>query len=124
MRRLALQIVLVAFIFSCGGQWYLLQAIAWANMIREYSASVPLTKAVEMTLSGEYPCPICKAIAEHKKSIPDKLASLSQQEKKITSLGVTVPIRNSLATSQIFLTFHSSLRTRRELPPLPPPRLA
>ena len=66
MRRLTHLVVLVAFIFSCGGQWVVLQGLAWANMVREYSEVVPLQQAVKMTLSGEYPCPLCKAIAEKK----------------------------------------------------------
>jgi hypothetical protein len=66
MRRLTHLLVLAAFIFSCGGQWAAFQAIAWANMIREYSEMVPLTQAVQMTFSGRYPCAICKAIAQER----------------------------------------------------------
>ena len=53
MRRLTHLIVLAAFIFSCGGHWYLLQGIAWIKMIRDYSQFVPVNEAVSMTLSGK-----------------------------------------------------------------------
>ncbi len=52
MRRLTFFTVLVAFVFSCGGQWPVLQGVAWANMVREYSEAVPFTQAVQMTFSG------------------------------------------------------------------------
>jgi hypothetical protein len=82
MRRLTHVIVLVAFILSCGGQWAFFQCIAWANMIREYSEMVPLAQAVQMTFSGQYPCPICKAIAEKKSSEQQKSLALDKYEKK------------------------------------------
>ncbi len=55
MRRLAYIIVLGAFFFSSGGHWYLLQRIAWINMIRSYAEVVPLSEAVRMTFSDEHP---------------------------------------------------------------------
>ena len=85
MRRLTLVVVLVAFVFSCGGQWPVLQCIAWVNMIREYSEMVPLAEAVQMTLSGQYPCALCKAIAEKKQSGDTKTAALVKHEKKMLS---------------------------------------
>ena len=63
MKRLTHLIVLAAFIFSCGGHWYLLQGIAWVKMVQDYAQFVPVAEAVSMTLSGKYPCAICQAIA-------------------------------------------------------------
>jgi hypothetical protein len=124
MRRLTLLVVLVAFIFSCGGQWYVLQGIAWANMIREYSQMVPLSQAVEMTLSGHYPCPLCQIIAERKNAEHDKIATIEKQEKKILSIALVVKAPFSPGADQIFLVGDEFLRTRSEPPPLPPPRFA
>ena len=124
MRRLTLLVVLVAFTFSCGGQWVVLQGIAWANMIREYSEMVPLAKAVEMTFSGQYPCALCKAIAEKKQSEDVKAAGLLKHEKKIVSLALLFQARGSTVTPQIFEVTTQFLASRSEPPPTPPPRLA
>lgn len=124
MRRLTLLVVLVAFVFSCGGQWYVLQGIAWANMIRDYSVSVPFAQAVKMTLSGQYPCAICKVIAEKKNQENDKLATMEKQEKKIlsSSLIFAAPFPRHIIPD--FPARDESLRTWSEPPPLPPPRFA
>ncbi len=124
MRRVTHLVVLVAFIFSCGGQWTVLQCVAWANMIREYSEMVPVTQAVEMTFSGKYPCAICKAIAEKKASENAKVALLFQHEKKLTSSGFFVKAPLITEAAQNFVSFAQSLQTRSEAPPVPPPRSA
>src|SRR5258708_38424652 len=103
MRRLTLFVVLVAFTFSCGGQWPVLQGVAWANMIREYSEMVPLTQAVEMTFSGQYPCELCKMIAEKKQSENTKIATLFQHEKKQVSPGFMVAVRPVTISPQEFI---------------------
>jgi hypothetical protein len=124
MRRVTLLVVLVAFTFSCGGQWPVLQCVAWANMIREYSEMVPLTQAVQMTFSGQYPCAICKTIAEKKESENTKVAVLFQHEKKIVSSGFSIAPRATTVSPQSFVIRNSFFQTRSEAPPTPPPRLA
>jgi hypothetical protein len=123
MRRLTFLVVLVAFTFSCGGQWPVLQCVAWANMIREYSQMVPVTQAVAMTFSGEYPCEICKLIAEKKESDNAKVAVLFQHEKKIASSGVMEISRIADFSPQVFFDRDPILETRAEAPPVPPPRV-
>ena len=124
MRRLTLLVVLVAFTFSCGGQWPVLQCVAWANMIREYSEMVPLTQAVEMTFSGQYPCALCKAIAEKKQEENAKLATTLQHEKKLFSPGLVVKARSIAISLQTFVIREQIFQNWSEAPPTPPPRLA
>jgi len=124
VRRLTLLLVLVAFTFSCGGQWYVLQCVAWANMIREYSQMVPLGKAVEMTFSGQYPCSICKAIAEKKQSENLKIAAFQKQEKKRVSEEFVVGPVERPVSPRIFFVPSAFFQTRSEAPPTPPPRPA
>jgi hypothetical protein len=121
MRRLTHIIVLAAFVLSCGGQWYVLQGVAWLKMIHDYSQMVPFTEAVSMTFSGQYPCEICKALAEKKQSQNDKICSLEKFEKKFPSpvaAGLVTPAATSLSYSS-YLNF---LQGRSEPPPTPPPR--
>jgi hypothetical protein len=124
MRRVTLCVVLVAFVFSCGGQWPVLQAVAWANMIREYSEMVPLTQAIAMTFSGQYPCELCKIVAEKKESDNAKVATLFQHEKKLFFSGLRVAVPFPAIFSQDFVIPTQFLVTRAEVPPTPPPRFA
>jgi len=124
MRRLTLLVVLVAFTFSCGGQWPLLQGVAWANMVREYSETAPFAQAVRMTFSGQYPCSLCKAIAEKKQEENTKLATALKHEKKLFSPGLVVEARSMAISPQTFVVRESFFQTRSETPPTPPPRCA
>jgi hypothetical protein len=121
MRRLTHWIILVAFVFSCGGQWGAFQVIAWGNMIREYSEMVPLAQAVEMTFSGKYPCAICKAIAERKSSEQQKQIALLKAEKKFP-LPVIVKLAPPMIADVAYLEPTFVFSSRAESPPTPPPR--
>jgi len=85
---------------------------------------VPLAKAVEMTFSGQYPCALCKAIAEKKQSEDNKAAGLLKHEKKIVSLALLFQARGAAVTPQTFEVTRQFLASRSEPPPTPPPRLA
>jgi hypothetical protein len=124
MRRCALLLVLVAFIFSSGGEWAVLQGVAWVNMIREYSAMVPLSQAVEMTFSGEYPCSLCKVIAEKKQSENSRMAVLVKPEKLIATPTFSYQPRVATLAPQIYFERDSFFQTRSDVPPTPPPRVA
>jgi hypothetical protein len=123
MRRLTHLVVLAAFIFSCGGQWYALQCVAWINMIHDYSQMVPFTEAVGMTFSGKYPCAMCKALAEKKQQQNDKIASVDKDAKKFFARA-TDEIEGPLAAALHYPDFLNALQTRAEAPPSPPPRSA
>jgi hypothetical protein len=122
MRRLTHLVVLAAFIFSCGGQWYALQCVAWINMIRDYSQVVPLAEAVSMTFSGKYPCAICKALVEKKQQQQnDKIASVEKYAKKYFT-PVSDEVEAPLVADLHYPDFRNALLTRAEAPPSPPPR--
>ena len=123
MRRFTCLMVLAAFLFSCGGNWAVLQGIAWANMIREYSAMVPLSQAVQMTFSGEYPCAICKAIAERKSAEQQKDFTLSKYDKQCP-LPVVVALAKPAVADISYAELTVLFSSRTEIPPTPPPRPA
>ena len=117
-------LVLVAFIFSCGGQWPFLQCLAWANMIREYSYMVPLGEAVQMTFSGKYPCAMCKAIASKKQSDDAKMLQLAKHDKPALAPSFQFRRRAGTEAPRFYAERESFLQFRAEPPPTPPPRLA
>ena len=121
MRRLTHLIILAAFVFSCGGQWYVLQGVAWIKMIHDYSQVVSFTEAVSMTISGKYPCEICRAIDEKKQAADDKLCSLEKFEKKFFP-PATVAISRPAPEMASYSVKAQACSTRTEPPPTPPPR--
>jgi hypothetical protein len=123
MRRLTHLVVFLAVVFSCGGQWAAIQCLAWANMVREYSQVVPLTEAVKMTFSGDYPCSICKALAEKRSTDQQKALALEKYDKKFVSLAAlsVAPPSSAVRRYPVFLTV---LFSRLDTPPVPPPRSA
>ena len=54
----------MAFFSLAGGHWLVLQTVAWAQMLRDYSQSAPIAEAIERTFSGAYPCTMCIRITE------------------------------------------------------------
>jgi hypothetical protein len=121
MRRLTHMMVLAAFVFSCGGQWYVLQGVAWVKMLHDYAQMVPFMEAVNMTFSGKYPCEICKAIAEKQQSENEKICSLEKHEKKFfPPLAIVLALPDTASLQ--YAGYLSSFQTRTEPPPTPPPR--
>lgn len=55
---MALGLFLVA-----GGHWAMLQSVAWATMVKDFSRTGSLTQAVGKTFDGKHPCTMCKKIA-------------------------------------------------------------
>ncbi|MFZ4116652.1 MAG: hypothetical protein ACOYK6_08045 [Chthoniobacterales bacterium] len=71
-------------IFSiAGGQWTLLQTIAYVRMVYSYSSTGTLTSAVEKTFSGKYPCALCKKISMEKKKATKNETALEKSTKKL-----------------------------------------
>jgi hypothetical protein len=122
-RRVALVCVLFAFLLNCGGHWYVLQGVAWVNMIRDYSQMVPLAQAVAMTISGKYPCPMCKAIAEERQTENAKFCSFSKELKKISACD-DVRVLEPTARPVTYFEALAEPRFRNDSPITPPPRLA
>ena len=121
MRRLTHLIVLAAFAFSCGGQWYALQCVAWVKMLHDYSQMVTFTEAVSMTFNGHYPCAICKALADKKQAENDKICSLGKYDKKyFPPLAVAVPVPRAAPIEHA--AYFAFVQGRSEPPPTPPPR--
>jgi len=90
-------------------------------MIHDYSRFVPLTEAIRMTFSGEYPCEICKAIAEKKESDQFQLCGLEKYEKKFFPPVFVAP-KEPAASPLRYPLEDAFFHSRTETPPVPPPR--
>jgi hypothetical protein len=84
LRRLGTILVCFAMFFIAGGHWAVLQSVAWAGMVRDYSQRDGLAAAVQKTFSGQYPCGMCKRIAEEKSK--EQQAPLAKPDSKFDKL--------------------------------------
>ena len=84
-----------ALFLSAGGHLAMLQGVAWASMIRDYSRSGSLTAAVEKTFDGKHPCPLCKKIAaqrSHDEKAPVTVKAEKKAEVFLSSASALIPL--------------------------------
>lgn len=72
----------LAIFLMIGGEWTLLQAIAYGRMIYTYSSASSLPLAIEKTFSGRHPCSLCKKISMERKKTTKHDASIEKTTKK------------------------------------------
>lgn len=68
MRFVRYLLVLGAILHLSGGQWGILQGIAWAKMLVDYSQADGLREGIKKTFDGEHPCELCKSISKSRES--------------------------------------------------------
>jgi hypothetical protein len=116
-------LLVAALFFAIGGHWAVLQTVAWASMIVEYSHEGAVTTAVEKTFDGRHPCAICKAIQTRQQSekkhealqLVKKIELFDQQVAELVfPRSVSLPVMDPD-------TFGVA---RMDAPPVPPPRAA
>lgn len=110
---------------SIGLHWALLQTVAWAGMIVNYTQeSSSFTTALERTFDGKHPCKICVVVEQGKKADKhaDKLPSIQKLELFSEATVAFVPaLRLELDHSPIA---DLSRPSRSSPPPVLPPRTA
>ena len=81
LRIVGLPLMCMAFFSLAGGHWLVLQTVAWAQMLRDYSKSAPIAEAIERTFSGGYPCTMCIKITEEQQK-EEKAPATVKLDKK------------------------------------------
>ena len=115
--------VVFSLVLAIGGQWGILQSIAWIGMAVSYSQDSALTEAISKTFDGNHPCQLCKVVQEGKKS-ERKQASL-KVDTKLEFLPVgAFPLLHAPLLFVVRSDQTDSMRSRVESPPIPPPRRA
>lgn len=85
--RLAVLVVTVVLI---GGHWGVLQAVAWAGMLYDYSARYGVTEGIVKTFDGSQPCSLCHAVREGRQNEKKQPPAL-KLEKKIEMIVAAAP---------------------------------
>ena len=123
-RKIASLFVSLALFFIMGGPWAVLQTIAWAKMVVEYSRDTSVGEALSKTFDGEHPCGMCKKISKVR-SEERKSPALVFQIKKdgpfisLKNVGLTPPMETKTILFNDFSVTYPSVRFE---PPIPVPR--
>jgi hypothetical protein len=120
-------VCLLALLMTLGAQWYVLQSVAWARMLVQFSRAEPLAEAIEKTFDGKHPCSLCikiKAGREEEKREQQK-NPLAKAEFKpelfIESPELIAPVPDFLSDDAVPFVPHRRFGPSYS-PPTPPPR--
>ena len=95
MRRIGCVMMALALFLVTGGHWAMLQGVAWATMVKDFSRTGSLTLAVGKTFDGKHPCPMCKKIASAR-TIEEKAPLTVKIDKKaevfLASASTLIPL--------------------------------
>ncbi len=98
---------LLVAVFLTGGQWAMLQSVAWTGMFADYIRNLSLADALEKTFDGEEPCPMCCAVKKGR-----------EQEKQQGEKAVVEGVKIAFALpAAITLRTESECRGVRLIPP-------
>jgi len=96
IRHRIMTIMMTAALFlSVGGHLALLQSVAWATMIRDYSHTGSMSAAVEKTFDGKHPGPLCQKIAaerSHEQKAPATVKAEKKAEAFVSSASTLIPL--------------------------------
>ena len=129
MRLLRLIPVLFICLFLTGGHYGMLQCVAWAGMLWNYSEQDGLAQGARDTFSGDKPCCLCEAIAEAQQGDSESQEPIQRiQVDKLKNLQCpqTVLLKAPVAVdlpSHTYPEFHRVWNSHFEAPLSPPPRL-
>lgn len=127
VRRLSLLLahlaVIAALAVGSGAHFVVLQSVAWATMLVEYSQEASLAEAVEKTFDGAHPCALCLNIQS-----ADKQQKQQQTARPMPDLkGILAPVLRVAAPTFVFAEWPPLVESAVPLsdsPPIPPPRAA
>lgn len=126
LRSLGLSLMCLAMFSIAGGHWAVLQTVAWAQMLRDYSKDATVAEAVEKTFSGDAPCSLCKQIetARQKEEKAPPMLKIDKKSESFTS-PVSVCLLPPPETNFIYPLINSLAGPLRlEGPPRPVPKAA
>ncbi len=116
-------LVVLVLVTMLGAHWAVLQTLAWTTMLADNLQSESLETALVKTFDGKHPCPLCRAIAEGKKSERKTEFTVSTSKFEYPPTGNNVTL---FPPAQFeYIPTAEAFPTALAFPPLtPPPRAA
>ncbi len=125
-RKFSIACLLLAWLCANGAVWNVVQVVAWAKMIRDYSQVMPAAQAVERTFDGATPCKLCHLAQKGQDAARDSssTAALGGGDEKILLIAECAPA--PVLVSPDFSwpgAVDAAGLTRTDSVPVPPPRV-
>ncbi len=131
LRTLGLTCCLAAFVVIGGGHWAVLQSVAWAQMLVDYTHGTgSLRQGIVKTFDGAHPCELCQKISAgieresrdaRQKPFGDELL----RKLKLTAvLPTTIFAPLAREGERLPALVVSPAGRLADAPPVPPPRAA
>ncbi len=127
-RQLGLFCAALALFTMAGGQWAVVQSVAWAGMLRDYTQRTgSVAVAVEQTFDGQHPCALCQQIQtakarEHKEAPVAPTQRDDVQAKALLAATTVSPFVPTAQVATLPCAGPACGPSRTEQPPTPPPR--
>lgn len=121
LKRLTHGLLLFALIFAMGGQWAVLQSIAWSKMLATNLRSGSIRLAIDRTFDGKHPCCLCKAVQAGKSSEEKREFTPVRLKLEFTPFGEMLALAAN-STSVLFPPEQFSAECLVQEPATPPPR--
>jgi hypothetical protein len=126
LRLVGMPLICLTFFALSGGHWAVFQAIAWAQMIRDYSRTATIAEAIAKTFNGRSPCGMCTKISEERQKENSAPATAKFEKKKeIFFLGMhSFHQRPGAKDYRYFDLSGATPAKRSQAPPTPVPKLS
>jgi len=80
---LAKSLLVLALVLSLGLHWAVLQSVAWAGMLANYSQDASFAEAWSKTFDGKHPCKLCNSIKKGRAEEKQQDQQLGQSGPKL-----------------------------------------
>ena len=125
IKRAGLGLALLSLVSLLGGDWFLLQSIAWGRMLVNYSAAYGFQEGVVRTFDGDHPCAMCCAIKKARvREAPTDALTRVTLPMRLVAVAPATPVEMGLVRPFLYLPpdVRGTCLRGREKPPVPPPR--
>lgn len=124
--RVAVAACLLAVFLASGGHWVVLQTVAWARMLADFSRVDSWGVAVRKTFDGQHPCPLCLKIREGRarESKPPAAVKFERLPELAAPLLLPLLARPHAPSAAETPFVRSGYTEFVSAPPKPPPRTA
>lgn len=124
-QKLSLAALCFAWLCANGALWNVVQVVAWAKMFHDYSAVMPVERALKLTFDGSAPCTLCAITQNAQDDAREQLplsAALGGSDKLLIIFQPTPPVVVAAVPSAWPGLVNESGLQRTDAVPVPPPR--
>lgn len=127
VRKIKTACLVLAWFAATGAQWDIIQAVAWTRMTYNNSQSMSLGFAIKRTFEPESTCELCKLVKRARQSEANQNTSTTPKGEPLGKIHLFVNIADGFALPSSQPENRrpaviQRLASRRDQPPLPPPR--